>query len=153
MHASPEFQLKILPRSGVFHLGREATMEQEQFVDRGRLIGFFRQLEERLLHPEVRSSGDQLSRLLADDFIEFGSSGAIYNKQQIIDSLAREQIMERSIADFSVRALADDVVLLTYRSTRRNPATAEQWYSFRSSFWKLNDARWQMIFHQGTPTG
>jgi len=46
-------------------------MEQEHFVDPGRAIGFFRQLEERLLHPEVRSSGDELSRLLADDFIEF----------------------------------------------------------------------------------
>lgn len=128
-------------------------MEQEQFVDPGRTIGFFRQVEERLLHPEVRSSGDDLSRLLADDFIEFGSSGTIYNKQQIIGSLAREQMMERSIADFSVRVLADDLVLLNYRSTRRDPATAEEWRSLRSSIWKLNDTRWQMIFHQGTPTG
>jgi hypothetical protein len=132
-------------------------MEQEQFVDPGRAMGFFRQLEERLLerllHPEVRSSGDELSRLLAEEFIEFGSSGAIYSKQQIIGSLAREQIMDWSIADFSVRVLTGDVVLLTYRSTRRNPATAEQWHSLRSSIWKLNDARWQMIFHQGTPTG
>jgi hypothetical protein len=128
-------------------------MEQEQFVDPGRAMGFFRQVEERLLHPEVRSSSDELSRLLADDFIEFGSSGAIYNKQQIIGLLAREQMMERSIADFSVRALADDVVLLTYRSTMRDPATAEEWHSLRSSIWKLHDARWQMIFHQGTPTG
>ena len=128
-------------------------MEQEQIVDPGRAIDFFRHLEERLLHPEVRSSDDELSRLLADDFIEFGSSGVIYNKQQIIVSLAREQIMERFTADFSVRVLADDVVLLTYRSTRRDPATAEECHSLRSSIWKLNDARWQMIFHQGTPTG
>jgi hypothetical protein len=128
-------------------------MEQEQFTDQGRVRGFFRQLEERLLDPEVRSSGDELSRLLADDFIEFGSSGSIYNKQQIIDSLAREQIMDGSTADFSVRVLADDVVLLTYRSTRYDPATAEEWHSLRSSIWKMNETRWQMIFHQGTPTG
>jgi len=127
-------------------------MEQEQLVDPGRAIGFFRHLEERLLHPEIRSSGDQLSRLLADDFIEFGSLGAIYNKQQIIGSLAGEQVMERFIVDFSVRVLADDVVLLTYRSTRRDPATGEEWHSLRCSIWRLNDARWQMIFHQGTPT-
>jgi len=128
-------------------------MAQQQFVDPGRAIGFFRHLEERLLHPEVRSSGDELCRLLADDFVEFGSSGAIYNKQQIIVSLAREQIMERFTADFSVRVLADDVVLLTYRSIKRDPATTEEWHSLRSSIWKLNDALWQMIFHQGTPTG
>jgi hypothetical protein len=33
-----------------------------------------RQLEERLLRPEVRVSADQVGDLLADDFIEFGTS-------------------------------------------------------------------------------
>jgi len=128
-------------------------MKQKQSVDPARAIGFFRQLEERLLQPEVRGSGDALSRLLADDFLEFGSSGAVYNKQQIIGSLGREPIMEWSTTDFSVRVLADDVVVLTYRSTRRDPATAQEWHSIRSSIWKLNHTRWEMICHQGTPTG
>ena len=110
-------------------------------MDPARAIGFFRQLEERLLQPEVRGSGDALSRLLADDFLEFGSSGAVYNKQQIIGSLGREPIMEWSTTDFSVRVLADDVVVLTYRSTRRDPATAQEWHSLRSSIWKLNHTR------------
>jgi hypothetical protein len=66
-------------------------MEQGRLVDRGPMMGFFRQLEERLLLPEVRSSGDELSRLPTDNFIELGSSGAIYTKQQIIDSLAQEK--------------------------------------------------------------
>jgi hypothetical protein len=44
-------------------------MEQERLVEPGRAIGFFHQLEERLLSPEVRSSSDPLSGRLTDDFI------------------------------------------------------------------------------------
>ena len=36
---------------------------------------FLRRLEERLLQPEVRQSAEAVADLLADDFIEFGSSG------------------------------------------------------------------------------
>jgi hypothetical protein len=38
-----------------------------------------RELEESLLEPDVRKS-EVLADLLADDFIEFGSSRRIYNK-------------------------------------------------------------------------
>jgi hypothetical protein len=51
----------------------------------------FRKLEERLLRPDVRSSAEQLDKLLADEFIEFGSSGRVFNKEQIIGTLAYEQ--------------------------------------------------------------
>jgi hypothetical protein len=50
-----------------------------------------RQLEERLLRPEVRASADQVAVLLADGFVEFGTSGRIYNKEQMIDLLQQEQ--------------------------------------------------------------
>ena len=48
---------------------------------------FLRRLEERLLQPEVRQSAEAVADLLADDFIEFGSSGQVFNKQQIIEGL------------------------------------------------------------------
>jgi hypothetical protein len=44
------------------------------------------------------------------DFIEFGSSGAVYNRQQILDGLAKESPMELSATDFSARVLCDGVV-------------------------------------------
>ena len=46
-----------------------------------------RRLEEQLLQPETRSSADQLGKLLADEFIEFGSSGRVFDKAKIIESL------------------------------------------------------------------
>ncbi len=60
--------------------------------------------------------------------------------------------MESSMSEFSARFLSEDVVLVTYRSVRRNPVSSMEWHSLRSSIWKLTDGRWQMTFHQGTPT-
>jgi hypothetical protein len=116
------------------------------------MIDFFRDLEERLLRPEVRRSPDEAGKLLATDFIEFGSSGAVYSRQQILDALAKESPMESSATDFSVRVLCDGVVLVTYRSARNDPASGQELHSLRSSIWKFVDGRWLMSFHQGTPT-
>ena len=57
------------------------------------MIDLFRKLEERLLQPEVRRSSDEAGKLLAADFIEFGSSGAVYSRQQILDGFAKESPM------------------------------------------------------------
>jgi hypothetical protein len=43
-----------------------------------------------LLKPEIRSSIESLSSLIADDFIEFGSSGRIYNKADVLEELPKE---------------------------------------------------------------
>jgi hypothetical protein len=102
-----------------------------------------RHLEERLLLPSVRASPDELAKLLADEFIEFGSSGGIYDKQQIILLLREEQgRAQHTLTDFSARRLAADVVLVTYRVVE-SP-------TIRSSVWRLADSRWRMVFHQGT---
>ena len=104
-----------------------------------------RQLEEELLRPEVRGSSETLSSLLADEFREFGSSGLVFNKQQIIAALATESASAFSILDFGVTMLADDVALVTYRVMQRQTSA-----SLRSSIWVVRDARWQLVFHQGT---
>jgi hypothetical protein len=110
-------------------------------VSEARLL---RELEERLLQPSVRASADQVAALLADEFIEFGSSGRVYHKQQIIELLQQEQGHGRqpTVTDFSARRLAADVILLTYRIVE--PRT------IRSSIWKLINGQWRMVFHQGT---
>ena len=117
-----------------------------------QMIDLFRDLEERLLQPEVRRSPDEAGKLLAADFIEFGSSGAVYSRQQILDGLLKESPMALSATDFSARVLSDGVVLVTYRGVSRDPAGGREWHSLRSSIWKLVDGRWLMTFHQGTPT-
>jgi hypothetical protein len=112
--------------------------------------GFFRDLEERLLQSATRRSPEEVGSLLAVDFVEFGSSGSVYDRQQVIDGLGQEQPMERSVTAFAVRELSKDTVLVTYRAERRDPLGGREWHSLRSSIWRLTDGGWQMIFHQGT---
>lgn len=109
-----------------------------------------RQLEEELLQPEVRASAERVSGLLADDFVEFGSSGRVFDKKQIIELLGQEISTKRSLSEFALTVLAEDVVLVTYRATRSSKPPV---HSLRSSVWRLRNGRWQMVFHQGTLTG
>ena len=106
-----------------------------------------RHLEEGLLEPTFRNSPEAVDALLATDFIEFGSSGRVYDKQQALEGLRAETTIRRSLTHFATRLLAPGVVLVTYRALRHDESPA---CSLRSSIWKLTDGRWQIVFHQGT---
>ena len=109
-----------------------------------------RQLEERLLQPDVRKSPDAVGELLADEFVEFGSSGRVFNKQQIIESLQHGAEQQMFITEFRATRLAPGVMLVTYRVVGLSASEEKRISSLRSSIWKLLDGRWKMIFHQGT---
>ena len=64
--------------------------------------------------PEVRKSADELNKLLADEFIEFGSSGDVYNKKQIISNLETETELEITATNFELNQLASDVIVVKY---------------------------------------
>lgn len=106
-------------------------------------------LEELLLTPEVRDDAAQLTQLLADEFIEFGSSGRVFDKAQIIASISGEGSVQRTITDFNAVLLAPDVALVTYRLDRAEPGDAVV-SSLRSSIWQRSAQGWRMRFHQGT---
>ena len=111
-----------------------------------------RALEEQLLQVEVRKTAARLDALLAEEFIEFGSSGRVFDKHDIIESLGAEFPTPRSLADFKATPLEKGVVLATYRAIRYGAPGEQPTHSLRSSVWKWIDGRWQMVFHQGTPT-
>jgi hypothetical protein len=112
------------------------------------LKNHIRELEEKLLTQEVRSSKSELQKLLADDFFEIGSSGKIlYKDEEIAENGIG--IVKMKLSDFALHPLSDELVLATYRIF--NELTSQQ--SLRSSIWKRNDGMWQMVFHQGTKTG
>jgi hypothetical protein len=95
-----------------------------------------------------------IDRLLADDFQEIGSAGDVFGKREALDDLAEEARdglrYERTATDWSVRAITDDVALVTYRVERNDPGAGSTATSVRSSVWAYRDGRWQMVFHQGT---
>jgi hypothetical protein len=114
------------------------------------MIQDFKILEETLLDPMVRNSSAKLNELIADEFIEYGSSGKVYNKVQVIDGLLNEIPFSYSIADFKQTVLTPDTVLATYQLVQQKNKNIESVASLRSSIWKLINDRWQIIFHQGT---
>ena len=59
------------------------------------------ELELSLLQTSVRSSS-RVAELLAEDFVEFGSSGKIYNNAQSIALLQAGKSYEFSVSQFSV---------------------------------------------------
>jgi len=105
-------------------------------------------LERQLLDPRIRSSRERLDQLIAADFIEFGSSGRAWSKNEIIEALLQSPGREIGVESIESRCLCDDVVLVTYRSWRvgeADPAAA-----LRSSIWRRQGDTWQLVFHQGT---
>ena len=125
----------------------EHLMETEQAKET-----VIRQLEERLLQPEVRRSASDVAALLADDFREFGSSGRSWTKQQIIETLQHEAPMQGELSDFHTTTLAQGIVLATYTAVRHVEPVGQPVSSLRSSIWRWSEGRWQMLFHQGTPS-
>jgi hypothetical protein len=114
------------------------------------LCDHIRQLEQQLLQPEVRRSRHDLDGLLADEFTEFASDGVAYSKEEVVEALEPEVVYRRSLTDFPVAGLAENVVLATYRVTRQNDTLKESIVSLRSSIWTRREGRWQLLFHQGT---
>ncbi len=108
-------------------------------------------LEMRLLAPEFRRSIKILDRLLADEFLEIGSLGRVYRKQDILDQLPTEDELRFSIDDFLVLGLSEEVVLATYRAARTRIESVTPEHSLRSSIWRHEGGRWRLVFHQGTP--
>ncbi|SDA73954.1 MULTISPECIES: DUF4440 domain-containing protein [unclassified Janthinobacterium] len=108
-------------------------------------------LEAALQSQAVRADGARLAALLADEFIEFGSSGHVWTRVATLADLPAEQFCPRSIYDFQARLLASDVAFVTYRSLRHASGALPPSASLRSSLWKWRDGRWQLAFHQGTP--
>ena len=113
------------------------------------LCAHLRSLEEQLLKPQLRRNPDLLSHYLADDFREFGSSGRIFHKADIVAELKAESPRTITMDHFHCSLLTHEIAQLTYRSTvtsyRQLPVHAN-----RSSLWIHRDGRWQMLFHQGT---
>jgi len=109
-----------------------------------------RVLEERLAMLSASESHASLAALLAADFREFGSSGRVYDAATTLEALTAGGVRPRLLfEDFREVPVARDTVLVTYVS---RSVAGPGWKppALRSSLWVRRDARWQLLFHQGT---
>lgn len=103
-------------------------------------------LEERLLDPAVRAVPAEVRALLAPEFVEFGASGRVFNRDGILAMLAAEpRRVALQARGFKVRLLAPGAALTTWRVTRDDGIE-----TLRSSVWQQQAGQWLMVFHQGT---
>jgi hypothetical protein len=109
-------------------------------------IAELRELELSLHKADIRASRERVAAALTDDFLEFGRSGAVYDKALLLDLLAQEggSAPPPPVSDFNVRLLAPGVALVTYRTLAPKRET------LRSSIWRREGTHWRMAFHQGT---
>jgi hypothetical protein len=114
------------------------------------VFAHLRSCEEALLDPAVRRDRARVSVFLADDFQEFGSSGKVWSREQILELLGTEDYHRPVMADFKCRCVGEGVVLVTYRTVRTDPQSGQGAAALRSSIWTRDSGEWRMSFHQGT---
>lgn len=105
-------------------------------------------LEREMWRTETRCDPQFQERHFATDFVEFGRSGRVYSRSQVMFEEAFP--INAELSNFELRELGPGSVLITYDSARvTNGETVE--FAHRSSIWTKTNKNWQMRFHQGTP--
>ncbi|MBY4129443.1 DUF4440 domain-containing protein [Rhodococcus fascians] len=102
-------------------------------------------LERDLQTPECRRNRGRLVSLLADDFVEVGASGAVWDKASILDLLGREDSVEIEVLELSGRTITTDCIVAQWTSLRQGVRAR------RTSLWRRIESGWELVHHQGTP--
>lgn len=108
------------------------------------------ELEQLLVQPATRLSAEQLNSYLSDDFYEIAATGRCFGKADVLERLPTEKPPLITQQDFNCKVLADSLAQLTYRATIQRAESDIVSYSVRSSLYRFDGEKWQMIFHQGT---
>ena len=108
-----------------------------------------RRLEESLWRAVTRFDRSYMDEILAADFFEFGRSGRVWSREDVLSSPSTALNAQLPLPHFRVKMVSDEVALVTYRS---RVDSNESELANRSSLWRTTDRGWKLIFHQGTPT-
>lgn len=106
-------------------------------------------LEEAMWRGETRFDLMFQETRFAPDFFEFGRSGRVYSRKQIILSEAGEIQAKLPLENLSIRLLDENTAHVTYNSHVEYNGVVE--HARRSSIWSRGEEGWVMRFHQGTP--
>ncbi len=119
------------------------------------IFSHLRQLEIDLHQYETRTDIKQLQKLLHPAFIEIGYSGRRYNFITVAAGLIAEEPPTHTLWSQNyefIEHTASNIQLL-YQSANMNAHDKLSRHALRTSIWVKSAANWQMIYHQGTPTG
>ena len=117
------------------------------------LLALLKAFEIELHTCMSRSDVTRLDVLLHNSFREFGRSGAVYSKAEILSQPPSREKQAVVIAErFEVRLVGEYVALLSYRSALLFGSGFLDRFALRSSIWERSSLGWKINFHQGTPT-
>lgn len=102
-------------------------------------------LERELLSPAVRGDYGQLAYLLHPDYREIGSSGRLWDREELIEELVQEPGTRARFELVDATPLQGDLMQIVYRTAGPDGS------ALRSSLWQRDEGRWRLRFHQGTP--
>jgi hypothetical protein len=107
------------------------------------------ELERELQTAECRRDRARVTALLADDFIEVGASGRVWDRASTLEHLGAEP---RAGADAVIgvheltgRVVGDEFVMARWDSARGGRRAR------RTSLSRRDPAGWRLVHHQGTP--
>lgn len=107
------------------------------------------QLEENMWREVTRFDIRFQETFFAPDFLEFGRSGRVYTRDQVIRNVAQPIQAVLPLPDLAIRLLDENTAQLTYNSAVTYDGVVE--HARRSSIWSRTKDGWVMRFHQGTP--
>ncbi|WP_345783308.1 DUF4440 domain-containing protein [Actinomycetospora termitidis] len=84
--------------------------------------------------------------MIDPEFREYGASGREWDRESVLTVVFAADHEPLDVSDEAAVRLAEDIVLVTYRTRRRERTT------LRSSIWRRDPGGpWRVLFHQGTP--
>lgn len=106
-------------------------------------------LEEELWREETRFDLHRMNELLAEDFIEFGRSGRVYQRQDTLSVERRAIDTILPLPNLRIQLLDANIAQVTYDSADTHNGVIE--YARRCSILSRTKSCWELHFHQGTP--
>ena len=107
------------------------------------------QLEESLWRADTRGDRVMMDCTFAGDIIEFGWSGRIWARDDLLWDGCPPIDVRLPLPDFNVCLIDGRTALVTYNSIVESREAIQ--YARRCSIWLFQDDRWKLRFHQGTP--
>ena len=105
------------------------------------------EMEKNLEAEEFRSSREKLENLLHPKFKEVLSTGAVWNREQVIEALLKMgDVDDYNVYDFETFELGSDTGMVIFKTANNDKTKVTQ----RSSTWKFEDGKWMNIFHHAT---
>ena len=108
-------------------------------------------LEFCMYDNNFRNSREKLETIISKEFIEYGSTGAIFNHDTVMDFLVGDSnsTTVHKIVEKEIKQLSENVVLLLYKMESLNTDKTIR-KTIRSSVWENKNGHWKILFHQGT---